>query len=386
MAISANRFKTLESDLDGIGTADFKTISDTDVRNIDIEPSVVITPVVYTKTQEELKSATSILPDTKTSAISALRLAKNNQLTATNLKNLATADKDKIIDTTLGKFTAVKGLSRALGPGCFSKIFGNKGAARGYRARAGGKNARVGECGVQELAGLVDKLGGTQTGLSITNTGVEKDFIAGVSKRSAEVGLPGTFTALSGLITDRNARKSAGFDVLMAGVVRQDMWVIKDVANSEVGPELINDTPNLSRQIMANYKTPEEISDREYVGYVDSFKGDMTKLDPEFMKAKTPSASLVASSKDMVGDYKEMLRMGNTLSVESSSTSPGVAPTLTNENLVYGGVALNMPDTQTSLDASYKELKYLPQSNVYRDRVEYREYNMDESGALSLVG
>lgn len=375
MAITAKRITT-SSSLDGVGVADFNKIGDNGVYNI--ESNITEATGALSKTVGDLANSTIVTDKLSSAAVVVLRQAKDNQLNVSNVKNLSNTDKDKILDNTVYKYSpAAKTAAKSLGSGCFSKIFGNKGSSRGYRAKTNGRYSKMGDCGVKELADLIDKLTGTtDSKKAITDYGTDKDFIAGISKRSAEVGLPGTFSKLASVIEDPNARKAAGYDVLIAGVKRQDMWVVKDVANSSVGGDMKKINPDISGVIMGNYKTPEEISAINMATYTDEYVSDMNKIDPGWMYRRGE-----VSSENFTGATVNTYDLTRCMSEKSSVTDVDAISSLTDNNLLHAGSQMGMSDTESQINKIYDDIP-----NLYNpDKEVIKEYSIPDSNSSGPV-
>lgn len=122
------------------------------------------------------------------------------------------------------------------------------------------------------VAGLIDNFtkGGYQ--VDFTDKGAITGLISGIVQEGSRLGLPNTFTKIATSINNKGIMMAAASTLLPNIATSGNIDLLRDIANSSIGNEIIKIMPNVIPQTLGNYSIAPTVKKKDYAAQYDYIK------------------------------------------------------------------------------------------------------------------
>jgi hypothetical protein len=129
-------------------------------------------------------------------------------------------------------------------------------------------------------------------------------------KQASSLGIPDTFTAFTASITDTKMLGDIAKQLIPSLITGSSSNLLKSIANSPIGKNIIKQVPNLITEYIGNYKKPAEIDQAQAKEEYETIDGSFEQMSPEWKQCtredyeKPVNLSLLEK---VTSDFKDIL-------------------------------------------------------------------------------
>lgn len=314
------------------------------------EESTVINDIPDIIDQHELTKLKSLSTRENTPVISMSK----------NLDGSVAVDKDSLLSGVLSSNSGLVGAIKTLPDKVQSSITMAKGATK-ILATVNNVTRIVNGANLSTLNGVANVIN------SLTNSALPIQYkdVSGLANVSANLirtadrlSIPKSFSAFSSTINNVEVMTKATRDLSPYIVNSSSTGLLGDVANTQYGPQLVQETPDFLEQYAVKYTLPKNSTNQFKVDEYNSISDSFYKVDSTWGMCKRADSSVVnakvtsKSSSDFLSILKAAAVSGQSASAMAPSLSkPTKAPVSTIEKVKY---AASLFSQSTN---AYKELK-----------------------------